>query len=178
MKNIKKLINAVLICSFMFGVNYPIANASNSQSSIIITNNNTNNINSESIITTPNGGLNASDFKPQDNLPEKNYNSENWADDLYSVDDLLGGKSNVTMDDFEDTVLNKMLEIVSLMQTFTKPFCIILFILCALGILMSIVFDTKKQKAFILGLILSVITYVGVIFAPDIVLFFAGWLSF
>ena len=75
-------------------------------------------------------------------------------------------------------LLNKMLEVVSLMQTFAKPFCIILFILCALGILMSIVFDTKKQKAFILGLILSVITYVGVIFAPDIVLFFAGWLSF
>lgn len=175
MKNIKKLINTVLIGSFMFGISCSIVNASNSQSSIIINNNNAG---TESVITTPNGGLNANDFKPQDNLPEKNYNSENWADDLYSADDLLGGKSNVTMDDFEDTILNKMLEVVSLMQTFAKPFCIILFILCALGILMSIVFDTKKQKTFILGLMLSVITYVGVIFAPNIVLFFAGWLSF
>ena len=174
MKNIKKLINTVLIGSFIFGVSCPISNAS----SIIMNNNVYSGTTSESVITTPNGGLSASDFKPQDNLPEKNYDSENWADDLYTADDLLGGKSDVTMNDFEDTILNKMLEVVSLMQTFAKPFCIILFILCALGILMSIVFDTKKQKAFILGLILSVITYVGVIFAPDIVLFFAGWLSF
>ena len=122
--------------------------------------------------------LDASDFKKENNLPDKTYNSENWADDLYTADELLEGKTNITMDEFENKVLDKMLEVVSFMQSITKPLCIIFFILSALGVLMSIIFDTGKQKMFILGLILSVITYVGVIFAPNIVLFFANWLSF
>ena len=164
MKNINKFISAILISSCMTGVFSPNFNSYASNQGINL--------------EIPTSNINASDFKKEDNLPEKTYDSENWADDLYTADDLLDGKTNVTMDEFENKVLDRMLEVVGFMQKITKPLCIIFFILCALGILTSIVFDTGKQKAFILGLILSVIVYVGVIFAPDIVLFFANWLSF
>ena len=120
--------------------------------------------------------LKAEDFLNEYEAPIKE-GGETWVDDLFTPEDFLS-KENVTMKDFENKVLTRMLEVVSLFQTFAKPFCIILFIICALGVLMSIVFDTNKQKMFILGLILSVITYVGVIFAPNLVLFFADWLSF
>lgn len=166
MKNINKLFNTILISSCVLGLfnsNLSFNSyASNPGINLEISNNK----------------LDASDFKKEDNLPEKTYDSENWADDLYTADELLDGKTNITMDEFENKILDKMLEVVLLMQTFAKPFCIILFILCGLGVLTSIVFNTNKQKMFILGLILSVITYVGVIFAPNIVLFFANWLSF
>ena len=166
MKNFNKLFNTILISSCILGLFNSNLNFNSYASSPGIN------------LEISSNKLDASDFKKEDNLPEKTYDSENWADDLYTPDDLLGGQTNITMDEFENKILDKMLEVVSLMQTFTKPFCIILFILCGLGVLTSIVFNTNKQKMFILGLILSVITYVGVIFAPNIVLFFANWLSF
>lgn len=121
-------------------------------------------------------GLKAEDFLNKDELPTKE-GGDTWTDYMYTPDDFLS-KENVTMDDFENKILTRMLEVVSLVQTFAKPFCILLFIICALGVLMSIIFDTKKQKMFILGLILSVVSYVAIIFAPTIVLFFSNWLSF
>lgn len=121
------------------------------------------------------------DVKPEDFVDEfempSTTPSNDWQEELLKPEDFLPEK-NVTMKDFENKVLERMLEVVSLLQTFAKPFCILLFILCGLGVLMSIVFGTKKEKMFLLGLILSVITYVGVVFAPNLVLFFANWLSF
>lgn len=123
-----------------------------------------------------NNELRAEDFMKKDEITEKE-GGETWTDDLLTPEDFLD-KRDIGIDEFEHKILTKMLEVVSLLQTFAKPFCIILFIICALGTLISIVFSTNKQKMFILGLMLSVITYVGITFAPQLVLFFADWLSF
>lgn len=190
MINIKKLINIICISGFILGSSNLVikieALASNNDVTIYNQVNvdtkdsqdNQSRLNADNFKEDNN--LNADDFKRGDSLPEKNYDSENWADDLYTADDLLGGSdvTSVTMGQFEDRVLNKMLEVVSLFQTISKPLCILIFILCALGLLTSIVFNTNKHKMFILGLILTVIAYVGIIFAPDLVLFFVNWLSF
>lgn len=121
-------------------------------------------------------GLKAEDFLNEEDLPKKE-GGDNWVDYMYAPEDFLV-QDKVTIKDFENKILTRMLEVVSLFQTFARPFCVILFVLCSLGILMSIVFDTKKQKTFMLGLILSVISYVAIMYAPTLVLFFSNWLSF
>lgn len=105
--------------------------------------------------------------------------SENahWSDNLIENNNILTDKE-VTLKDFEKKILTRLVEIVSFMQSISKPFCMILFILCAIGLLVSIIFNTNKQNMYILGLILSIIVYVGIAFAPEIVLYFANWLSF
>lgn len=120
---------------------------------------------------------NSSSSQNQNVINSGNSSGSDWQEELLKPEDFLP-EEQVTIQDFENKILEKMLEVVSLLQTFAKPFCILLFIICGLGVLMSIVFGTNKQKMFLLGLILSVITYVGVVFAPNLVLFFANWLSF
>lgn len=121
-------------------------------------------------------GLTPEDFIEEFEIPNK-VEGDNLPEELLLPEDFLS-KDNITIQDFEYKILERMLEVVSLLQTFSKPFCILLFIICGLGVLTSIVFGTNKQKMFMLGLILSVIAYVGIVFAPNLVLFFADWLSF
>lgn len=178
MINIKKIINIICISGFLLNTStafsFVEAEATDSIS-------NTENKAEQAYVQQQEYGVSTNALTPEDFLDEYEApvkkGGETWVDDLLTPEDFLS-KENVTMKDFENKVLTRMLEVVSLIQTFAKPFCIILFILCGLGVLMSIVFNTNKQKMFILGLILSVITYVGVIFAPSIVMFFANWLSF
>lgn len=178
MVNIRKIINIICISGFLLNTVSTFSLVeSEATNSILATDNNGVQSNIEQIEQSKS----TNDLKPEDFLDEYEApvkeGGETWVDDLLTPEDFLS-KENVTMKDFENKVLTRMLEVVSLIQTFAKPFCIILFIICGLGVLMSIVFNTNKQKMFILGLILSVITYVGVIFAPSLVMFFANWLSF
>ena len=119
--------------------------------------------------------LTPEDFLQESEIPNPGVN-ENGETEILTAEDFLD--ESATLEEFENRVLQRMLDVVSFIQNITKPLCIIFFIICALGVLMSIIFGTNKHKSFILGLILSVVVYVGVIFAPDIVLFFADWLSF
>lgn len=182
MINTKKLFNIICLSSFLICVPTTVALVeAEATDSILATENKLSQIESQSenndySVKSSNNELKAEDFLDEFEVPEKEK-GEDWTDELLKPEDFLS-KEDVTIKDFENKVLTRMLEVVSLIQTFAKPFCIILFIICALGVLMSIVFNTNKQKMFILGLILSVITYVGVVFAPNLVLFFANWLSF
>lgn len=113
----------------------------------------------------------------QNTSGNENNSKSHWSDKLIEENEILPNEK-VTLQDFENKIYAKMFEVVSFLQTFTKPFCVLLFIICALGLLISIIFNTAKQKMYILGLIFTVITYVATIFAPDIILFLANWLSF
>lgn len=183
MKNIYKIIClSVLFIGTSSEVSYITSEATGSILETEITTNNESQANNSNVDTkntanVPSGKeLKPEDFIDEFEMPEK-PNSGDWQDDLLKPEDFLPSEK-VTIKDFENIVLTRMLEVVSFLQTFAKPFCILLFIICGLGLLTSIVFGTNKQKMFILGLILSVVTYVGIIFAPDLVLFFANWLSF
>lgn len=91
-------------------------------------------------------------------------------------DDILGNQ-DVTIESFGNTIISRLLDVVSFFQKFAKPFTIIMFILSALLSLISLVFGTNKVKTGLLGMMLSILAYVGVMYAPDLVLFFAQWLS-
>jgi hypothetical protein len=52
-----------------------------------------------------------------------------------------------------------------------------MFIFSALTSLISLVFGGKNFKNGLLGMMFSILAYVGIMYAPDLVIFFAGWLS-
>ena len=91
-------------------------------------------------------------------------------------EEILGNKE-VTVESFGNTIISRLLDVVSFFQKFAKPFAIIMFILSALLSLISLVFGTNKVKTGLLGMMLSVLAYVGILYAPNVVLFFAQWLS-
>lgn len=91
-------------------------------------------------------------------------------------DEILGNQ-DVTIEGFANTITSRLLDVVSLFQKFAKPFTIIMFILSALLSLISLVFGTNKVKTGLLGMLLSVLAYVGILYAPNLVLFFTQWLS-
>lgn len=91
-------------------------------------------------------------------------------------DDILGN-TDVSIADFENIIVSRLLDVVGLFQKVSKPLCIIFFILSALLVVVSIVFGTKNVKAGFLGMMLSILAYVGTMYAPDLVLFFSQWLS-
>lgn len=85
--------------------------------------------------------------------------------------------TDMTISDFGDIIISRMLDVVGFFQKFAKPFTIIMFILSALLVVISMVFGTNKVKMGFLGMMLSILAYVGTMYAPDLVLFFAQWLS-
>lgn len=109
---------------------------------------------------------------PQESIPEYKDGEE-----LLTPNDFLY-KENVTIEDVGNKIEKRMFELVSLLQTFIKPFAIIMFIISAINVVVGIVFNTKKHALGYLGLIFSVFMYVGVIYAPNLVGFFVNWLSF
>lgn len=112
----------------------------------------------------------------EDKLPEETTD-ENGDVELMAPDAFLED-TDMTVSDFGNVIISRMLDVVSFFQKFAKPFTIIMFILSALAVIVSMVFGGgKNAKLGFLGMILSVLAYVGTIYAPDIVLFFAQWLS-
>lgn len=107
---------------------------------------------------------------------EKPDSSSNNGLGFMTPEEILGNKE-VTIETFGNTIISRLLDVVSFFQKFAKPFAIIMFILSALLSLISLVFGTNKVKTGLLGMMLSVIAYVAILYAPNMVLFFAQWLS-
>ena len=78
----------------------------------------------------------------------------------------------------EEYVEDKLFDVVGFFQSFIKPLTYVTFILSAIGILVGIIFDSGRSKmGGLLGMIFSIIVYVSVVFAPQIVEYFGAWLS-
>lgn len=133
--------------------------------------------------TSLSGGLNSSTEKSDDIL-DALINSEmnnSFAEDekregMMTSEEILGHQ-NVSLSDFENLIISRLLDVVGLFQKVAKPLCIIFFILSAISVVISIVFDTKKAKSGFLGMMLSILAYVGTMYAPELVLFFSQWLA-
>ena len=116
------------------------------------------------------------------NINDLSLNQESDEKEELSADEVLNpnqflSEEKVTVTSFGNKIVEKMYEVVGLLQSITKPLAIIMFIISAITVVTSIIFGTKKEKAGFLGLILSVFMYVGALFAPDLVLFFTQWLA-
>lgn len=78
----------------------------------------------------------------------------------------------------EDYVERKLFDVVGFFQSFIKPLTYVTFIISAITILFGVVSNSKKGLALgILGMIVSVVIYVSVVFAPQIVEYFGAWLA-
>ncbi|MBQ8997634.1 MAG: hypothetical protein IJ086_02940 [Clostridium sp.] len=78
----------------------------------------------------------------------------------------------------EDYVQSKLFDVVGFFQSFIKPLTYITFILSAIGILVGLIFDSGRSKmGGLLGMIFSILVYVSVVFAPQIVEYFGSWLA-
>lgn len=78
----------------------------------------------------------------------------------------------------EDYVERKLFDVVGFFQSFIKPLTYVTFIISAITILFGVVSNSRKGLTLgILGMIVSVVIYVSVVFAPQIVEYFGAWLS-
>ena len=129
----------------------------------------------------------ASGLIPDDNSKNNNnglfngesnkvFEEEYTGEGLMTPNDILGN-TDVSIADFENIVISRLLDVVALFQSIAKPLCIIFFIISALVVVVSIVFGGKNTKAGFLGMMFSILAYVGTMYAPEFVLFFSQWLS-
>ena len=77
----------------------------------------------------------------------------------------------------EDYMNSKLGDVVGLLQSFIKPFTYITFILSAISIVIGIISGSKHKFAGILGMAFSILVYMCVSYGPEIVEYFAAWLS-
>lgn len=95
---------------------------------------------------------------------------------LMTPNELLG-YNGTTISEFENLIVSRLLDVIRLFQKVAKPLCIIFFILSAISVVTSIVFDGRKARQGFLGMMFSILAYVGIMYAPELVLFFSQWLS-
>lgn len=78
----------------------------------------------------------------------------------------------------EEYVERKLFDVVGFFQSFIKPLTYVTFIISAMTILFGVITSSKKGLTLgILGMAVSIIIYVAVIFAPQIVEYLGAWLS-
>lgn len=85
------------------------------------------------------------------------------------------GIKTVTMEEIKKIIKKKGDELVSVMQTGAKPFSYLVFIICGIILLVSAFTKIGIGKG-ILGMIVVVLAYNGILYAPQIVEFFSTWL--
>jgi hypothetical protein len=81
-----------------------------------------------------------------------------------------------TLTQAENYVDDKLTDIVNFLQSFVRPFVYITFILSAMSIIIGIIVGSKHKFAGIIGMAFSVIVYIIVVFAPEIVEYLGAWL--
>ena len=82
-----------------------------------------------------------------------------------------------TLNKAEDYVDSKLGDVVGFLQSFVRPFTYVMFIISAITILIGIVAGSKHKFAGLLGMAFSILVYVSVTFAPQIVDYFSAWLA-
>lgn len=82
-----------------------------------------------------------------------------------------------TLSKAENYVDSKLGDVVSFFQSCIKPFTYVMFIISAISILVGIVTGSKHKFAGLLGMAFSILVYVAVTFAPQIVDYFSAWLA-
>lgn len=96
--------------------------------------------------------------------------------EIMTSEEILGAP-NITVSEFGGRIMDRLLDVVGLFQNIAKPIAILFFILSAISAVIAVIFDGKNVKSRFLGMMLSVLMYVGIMYSPDLVMFFATWLS-
>lgn len=92
-----------------------------------------------------------------------------------TIEDMVGIE-DITFDEINDKVHKKTYEVIKLLQTFGGPFTIICFILSLIILAIGIVLGSRNKGIGILGIILCIISYIGIQNANLIVIYISKWI--
>lgn len=87
------------------------------------------------------------------------------------------GLPNVHVEQASQFVEEKGFDIISFLQRFVQPFAIIIFIFCALLSLIGAFGNASWVGKGIVGMAIAIIMYAVVLYAPELLDFFASWVS-
>lgn len=125
---------------------------------------------------------------PSSRPPSNSYTEENEP----SSDENLGFRNNmfvdngemidaglptVTTDDITDWADRKGFEIIGLLQKIAQPFAIVVFIGSAFMALLGILGNGHLVSKGFIGMLIALIVYAVVLYAPEIMDIFLGWVS-
>ena len=88
-----------------------------------------------------------------------------------------GGVPNVTMDDTKNWIERKGFDVISLLQKFGQPFSITIFIVCAFIALIGAFGNSQLIGRGILGMVIAILMYAVVLYAPEIMDAGLAWLA-
>lgn len=88
-----------------------------------------------------------------------------------------GGLPNATIDDASNWAERKGFEIVGFLQTVVQPFAVIIFIGCGLMALVGAFGNGSLVGKGIVGMVIALIMYAVVLYAPELLDFFMAWVS-
>lgn len=83
---------------------------------------------------------------------------------------------SVGMQDVMNLVETKTFDVVYLLQAFGKPFAILMFVASACMSLLGVILKGGYVGKGLIGMFISGMIYVAIIYAPEIVGFFNSWL--
>ena len=113
----------------------------------------------------------SNEFLNKETTPEDSMFSDNR---YYVIDD---GLPKATTDDIVDWADRKGFEIVGLLQKIAQPFAIIVFIGSAFMSLFGILGNGHLVSKGVTGMIIAVIIYAVVLYAPKIMDIFLAWVK-
>lgn len=87
------------------------------------------------------------------------------------------GLPEVTLDDANTWIERKGFEIIGFLQKFAQPFAIVVFIFSGLMVLVGAFGNGKLVSKGVFGMFITLIMYVVVLYAPEIMDVFLGWVQ-
>lgn len=82
---------------------------------------------------------------------------------------------DVSVDEASSWVERKGFEVVGFLQKFIQPFAIIIFIGCAILTLLGAFGNGRLVSRGLLGMLIALVMYVVVLYSPEIMDIFLGW---
>ena len=83
----------------------------------------------------------------------------------------------VTIDDASNWMERKGFEVIGFLQKFIQPFAIIVFIFSGIMVLLGSFGNSKSVSQGLWGMFIALIMYVTVLYAPEIMDVFLGWVQ-
>ena len=101
----------------------------------------------------------------------------NVYDDATGIEDIGGQLPVTTADDILNWATTKGNEIIYMLQIFCQPFAILIFIVAAFTTLIGCIGKGDMVGKGVWGMVMSVIVYAAVLYAPVILQTFVGWVA-
>ena len=116
----------------------------------------------------------------QTKIPQPSNNVSRVESSKTTEQEMISGDvqlPNVSFNEAKDLVERKTFDVVKLLQTFGKPFVLIVFLGCTCISLLGLLSKSGNLVKGLIGMFLSGVLYTAIIYAPEIVHFFSTWLS-